>query len=311
MEQGSIITLTGGSGFVGTHLAYQLKALGYRVRVLGRSGGRDDLAALTGAEYVGADFNSATHLSEALSGSAAVINLIGILNEGTGEQNSFHYAHVVLPDRIMQACRDAGVPVYLHMGALNAGRGKSQYLQSKGEAESRVLAANDDALRTAVVRPSVIFGEGDSFFNRFAGLLKFAPLFPLGCSDAIMAPVCIDDVCSAFIDALGDASTAGQGFDLVGPKDYTLGDLIRYTGEASGHRRPVIGLPDFMARIQATLLGFVPGKPMTMDNYWSLQIPSTSDSPEARQSTSIESRVPDYLKLPMQAQWQQLRANNL
>lgn len=311
MGQGGIISLTGGSGFVGTHLAYQLRSRGYQVRVIGRSGGHKNLAGLTGADYISTDIQSSEKLNDAVAGSTAVINLIGILNEGKGERNSFHYVHVVLPDRIMQACQSAGVPTYLHMGALNAGQGKSVYLQSKGEAESRVLAANSESLRTAVIRPSVIFGEGDSFFNRFADLLKFAPLFPLGCSEAIMAPVCIDDVCAAFINTLSDSATAGKAFDLVGPRDYTLGNLVRYTGEASGHKRPVIGLPDVMARVQATLLGYVPGKPMTMDNYWSLQIPSTSDAPGARQSVTIESRVPEYLKLPIQKQWQRLRANTL
>ncbi|MDO6460875.1 complex I NDUFA9 subunit family protein [Granulosicoccaceae sp. 1_MG-2023] len=307
MATGDIITLMGGSGFVGTHLARRLGLCGYRVRVLCRSAPQPERAALTGAQYLQTDSDSFEKLNEAIAGSAAVINLIGILNEGADEKSTFHYAHVVLPQRITDACRSNKVPVLLHMGALNAGQGISLYLQSKAEAEARVLAANDGSLRTAVICPSIIFGEGDSFFNRFAALLKFAPFFPLGCADAVMAPVCVDEVCQAFIDALGEPASAAQRIDLAGPQDYTLAELVRFTGRVSGHKRPLIALPDLLARVQARLLGYVPGKPMTMDNYRSLQTPSTvaADSPRTR--ISIESRVPAYLGLPLHAQWQRLQ----
>src|SRR5690606_4508306 len=117
-------------------------------------------------------------------------------------------------------------------------------------------------------RPSVIFGPGDSFFNRFARLLKRVPLvFPLACPNARFAPVYVGDVAEAFARALKDPQLYGRRLALCGPREYTLQQLVAYTAECLGLRRLILPLPDFLSRIQAAIFDFVPGKPFSTDNY--------------------------------------------
>jgi NADH dehydrogenase len=145
----------------------------------------------------------------------------------------------------------------------------------------------------------VIFGPGDSFFNRFAGLLRLAgPVFPLACPGSRFAPVCVSDVAEAMYRAL-DAATTGERLELCGPQVYTLRELVEYTRDQLGLRCRIIGLGDTLSRLQARLLGILPGKPFSMDNYHSLQkdsvcvrnaLPTLGITP-----TPIAAVVPRYL----------------
>jgi NADH dehydrogenase len=146
----------------------------------------------------------------------------------------------------------------------------SHYLRSKGEAEDLLRAAAD--IDETILRPAVIFGEGDSFFNRFASLLRFVPLLPLACPNAKMQPVWVGDVVAAIALCLDHRSTIGKTMDLVGPEIFTLFQLVNKTARYKGWNRRVIGLPDWMSRLQGLLMDFVPGKPFSTDNYRSLQI---------------------------------------
>jgi NADH dehydrogenase len=160
------------------------------------------------------------------------------------------------------------------MSALRAGEGDSHYLQSRGRAERRVRASH---LAWTLFRPSVIAGPGDGLFCRFDTLLALAPALPIGRADARFQPVWIGDVVEAFARALGDDATIEQSYDLVGPEVMTLAEIVRMTAQARGRHRAVIALPDALGRMQAEIGEHLPGKPISRDNWRSLQLDSVSD----------------------------------
>ena len=289
------VTLIGGTGFVGTELAYRLAERFDDVVVLTRRAQRvRAFRVLPNLHAREADVHDPVSLAAALAGSAVVVNLVGILNESG--RATFARAHDELTARVVTACTEAGVERYLHMSALNADAeaGSSEYLRSKGRAEDHVRGA-PSGLGWTIFRPSIIFGERDSFFNRFAALLKGLPVFPLAVPDARMAPVWIGDVCRVMIDSIDDPAMLGETVSLCGPEEYTLRELVEYTARAAGHERPVIDLPDWAARLQASVMGALPGKPFSRDNYLSLQTDSVCPDGCPRQPTSIDAVVPRSL----------------
>jgi len=292
------VCVLGGTGFVGRHLVSRLVDDGYHVKVLSRRPQRHrDLMVLPTLELVEADVHDAEQLKQHVQGSDVVINLVGILNEKGHKGEGFDYAHRELACKLVKACNEKGVVRLLHMSALNADaeRGPSHYLRSKGEAENQVLTFSGPRFHATSFRPSVIFGAEDSFLNRFADLLKRTPLvFPLACPNARFAPVYVGDVVEAFVDALGDKSTYGQRYDLCGPHEYSLKELVTYVAQLTGRRRWVLGLPDRLSKLQATLLEYVPGKPFSLDNYRSLSLDSVCTD-GVRCSTSLEAVAPVYL----------------
>ena len=155
----------------------------------------------------------------------------------------------------------------LQMSSLNAGRGHSHYLKSRGEAEAAVKASG---LRWTIFEPSVIFGRGDGLFCRFADVLRLAPVLPLARAGCKFAPVYVGDVVTAFERALADDRTIGEVYELYGPEVFTLADIVRMTARQLGLRRWVLPLPDALGRLQALACDFVPGKPFSSDNYRSL-----------------------------------------
>jgi NADH dehydrogenase len=293
------ICVVGGTGFVGYHLVHRLAALGHSVKVITRRPERHrEFRLQDSVSLVQANPYDSNALQAVFSGSDTVINLAGILNE-TGS-SKFETVHAELPRIIVKAMRESAVSRLLHMSALNAdvNESHSRYLKSKGQGED--LVQQQPGARVTSFRPSVIFGPGDSFFNRFATLLRLAPpLFPLACADTRFAPVYVGDVVEAFVKALDDDSTIGQRLDLCGPRVYTLQQLVHYTARQIGKQTIVTGMPDFVARLQARALGLVPGKPFTMDNYYSLQKDSvcsgTALADLGIDAHSVETVVPAYL----------------
>ncbi len=292
------VTILGATGYVGVDLAARLNERGYHIKALTRRKCRHNkLLVLSNVDMIEADTHDPAVLTELFKGSDAVINLVGILNEAGNKTHTFEQAHVALVRSVVEACNKAGVSRYLHMSALNADadNGSSEYLRSKGKGENLAFELAGDSVSVTSIRPSVIFGQGDAFFNRFAGLLKSLPVFPLACPDSKLAPVFIGDVCQMMVSALEDQNTFGKSIDMVGPKDYSLRELVSYTARLSGLERKIVDLPDWAAKLQARIMGLIPGKPFSMDNYLSLQTDSVSDNPDARQPTSIEAIVPKYI----------------
>lgn len=294
----SQICILGGSGFVGQHLATQLNALGITSKILTRQRAKHkNILVLPRCEIVETDVYNTSSLSSHFEQCHTVINLVGILNESGHDGHGFRKAHVDLTRNVLQAAQQVGVKKILHMSALNAdaAKGLSCYLRTKGEAEDYLHTFHGDIDVTSF-RPSVIFGPGDSFFNRFATLLKLSPLFfPLACPNARFAPVYVGDVTEQFIRALNDSSYKQKRINLCGPDIYTLRELVEYTATALGLRRRIIGLPSVVAKIQALLMDYlVPTKPFSLDNYHSLLVDSIcSDSPPM--PTGIDAVVPGYL----------------
>jgi NADH dehydrogenase len=239
-----------------------------------------------------------------MQGHDAVINLVGILHSRDVKfpySRDFAEAHVELPKKIVAACKAAGVRRLVHMSALKADpKAPSEYLASKGDGEAIVRAAQGE-LDVTVFRPSVIFGLGDSFLSMFAKVLKLAPVFPLGFGHARFQPVWAADVADAFVDCLGDAATVGQAYDLVGPKIYTLRELVEYTAELCASKARIIPLSEGLAYLQAGLMWLAPNPMMSPDNLRSMQVDSVCEgdcqAPANWRPTALEAVAPTYIAM--------------
>jgi NADH dehydrogenase len=211
----------------------------------------------------------------------AVINLVGTLQDAREMPYgpNFQRVHVDLPRRIVAACRRHGVKRLLHMSALGADpAGPSMYQRSKGDGERVVM---DSGLDWTVFRPSVVFGPNDHFLNLFARVQRMAPFVPLACADARFQPVYVDDVATAFVNALDNPATVRHAYPLVGPRVYTLAELMRFAGRASGHPRWIVPLPEGLGRMQAALFEHLPGAPISRDNLDSMRVDNISAEPVA------------------------------
>ncbi len=297
------ICLLGGTGFVGKRLTARLSEAGHDIVVLTRRATRHrDILVLPTARLVEGDVHHADFLHRQFEGRDTVINLIGILNEKGRSGKGFMRAHAELPEKIIEAGRAAGVRRLLHMSALHASRlAPSHYLRTKALGEETVHRAENPDFHVTSFRPSVIFGPGDGFLNRFAGLLRLAPgVFPLACPGARFQPVYVEDVVRVFVDSLENHKTFGQRYDLCGPKVYTLREIVEYVAKLVGKRVSIVGLPDGLSYLQAAMLEFAPGKPFSLDNYRSLQIDSVCEKgfPEVFDitTTSLEEIAPGYLR---------------
>lgn len=272
------VCLLGGTGFVGRHLIPRLANNGWRVVLLTRNAARHrELKVLPALRIVQGDVYNPKFLRQHIAGCAAVINLVGILNERGRDGSGFERAHVEMTGKAIAACQETGVRRLLQMSALKAGDGPSHYLRTKGEAESIVRRAQD--IDATILQPSVIFGADDSFVNRFAALLRVPSyLFLLPHATARMQPVYIKDVVAAFARSIDNPGTYGKTFELGGQEVYSLRELIELIAKSLGLRRKVVGVPDGLARILAFVMDFVPGKPFSTDNFRSLTINSICDS---------------------------------
>lgn len=268
------IVVLGGTGFVGSHMVPRLQRDGHTITVLSRNREKHrELGVLPRVNVANANVHDRADLSRHLVGADAVINLVGILNEAGNDGHGFHKAHVELTETLIAACAMAGVSRLLQMSALRAGEGESFYLKTRGAAEARVKAS---PLAWTIFRPSVMFGEGDGLFCRFATLLRMTPVLPLARADAKFAPVFVGDVAEAFARALVHKHTVGRVYELPGPRVIGLGDLVRWTAQLLGKRRLVIPLPDTLGLMQAYIGEWLPGKPISRDNFRSLKLDSTS-----------------------------------
>ena len=290
------IAILGGSGFVGSELCRRLTAEGHTIRVLSRklatATAISDLPNLTlhhCPEY------SASELVRETQSCDVLINLIGILNEKGRDGSGFDAAHYAITQNALQACISNTIPRMLQLSALHADvDGPSHYLRSKGKAETLLNNCRD--IDITIFKPSVIFGPGDSFLNRFADLLRFTPgIFPLACGNARFAPVYVGDVVTAMANSLEQIDSYGNSYELCGPNIYTLKQLVELTGKFSGHSRWVISLPPTLSKLQAMMLELVPGKPMSVDNFRSLSLDSVCGECTPC-PTSLESIAPSYLK---------------
>ena len=290
------ILVVGGSGFVGRHLVAALAARGASVTVPTRRRDRArHLILLPTVEVIEADVSDANTLAELAAGRDAVVNLAGILHGP-----DFKPAHVELAQAVVNACRGAGVKRLLHMSALGADpAAPSEYLRSKGVGEQAVLAADD--LEVSVFRPSVIFGPEDKFLNLFAQLSALFPVLGLAAPEARFQPVYVGDVVKAMLAALDNRDAAGKRYDLCGPHECTLRELMAFVCAVTGRRRLIVGMPDSLAWLQAWVMELLPVKLLTRDNLLSMRVPSVCRScnggafPFGIQPVALEAVAPAWL----------------
>lgn len=296
----------GGTGFIGSYLVARLSEAGVRVIVPTRRLHRArHLVFLPRVEVVQADIADNDTLRRLLRGTDAAINLVGVLHSRRGMPygEDFRRAHVELPRRIVAACADCGVGRYLHMSALGAAAdGPSMYQRSKADGE--IAARSAPSVAATIFRPSVVFGPGDAFLTMFARLQKYLPCLPLAGADTDFQPIYVGDVAQAFVNALRDPKTRHQVYHLGGPQIYPLADLVRMAGRYAGHVRPVFGIPDGVARLQARLFELLPGDPlisrdnldsMRVDNVVDPAIQATTAAALGLKLTPLEAVAPHYL----------------
>lgn len=301
MRHESILVI-GGSGFIGSHIVAQLAATGRRVIVPTRRYHRArHLLVLPTVQLVETDIFDPLALDRLMRPADAVINLVGVLHSPAGQPwgPSFERAHVELPRRLVAACQRQGLKRFLHMSALGVDEhGPSMYQRSKAAGEKIMRAAT--GLELTSFRPSVVFGPEDNFLNMFAQLQSLLPVLALGGVETKFQPVFVGDVAQAFVHSLDDPKTIGQTYELVGPHVYTMRELLYLAGSYSGHARPVIALPDTLARMQAFMLEHVPGGPlMSRDNLDSMKVDNIATgrypTPPEWHPVPLEAVAPRYL----------------
>ena len=296
------ICVIGGTGFVGTQLITELVNQGHSVKVITRRPERHrHLRTLPNVKIVSIDFFGNKVLERQIDTYDVVINLAGILNPSG--KNNFEQVHENVALRVAEATKAVDTPRLLHMSALNAGENApSEYLRSKGRAQNKVFAI--DGLHVTTFSPSVIFGVGDSFFNRFAQLLKFMPgYFPLTCASARFAPIYIGDVVDAFINSIDKPQAYGKNYNLCGPESFSLQELVKYTAKQINSNCTIVPLNRFFSKPLAMFMGIFPGAPITLDNYRSMLVDSVCSDADSSdlsdelgvQLHSIDSVVPKYL----------------
>ena len=267
------ILILGGTGFVGRHLCEKLAELPYRVTIVTRRRSKaQHLQMLPMVDIAEATSIEGAALMHLLAEHDGVVNLVAILH---GNEAAFEKAHVQLPLELARACDAAGQRRVVHISALGASvDSASMYQRSKARGEAVLRGSGLDV---TVLRPSVIFGSEDKFLNTFASLQKVFPVIPLAGSSARFQPVWVEDVATAIVKCLEDKSTIGQTFEACGPEVFTLKQLVQLAGQYSGHDKPLMGLPDWLARIQAALMEFAPGEPiMSRDNLEAMKVDNVS-----------------------------------
>jgi uncharacterized protein YbjT (DUF2867 family) len=294
------ICLLGGTGFVGRHAAARLVAAGHDVTILTRARDRNrSLLVLPTLRMVEGDPFDPGTLVAAMSGVDTVVNLVGIINERRRGDSGFERVHVEFTRMALAAAHDAGVPRYVQVSALKAGPDRrSRYLRTKSEAEREV---RESSLGWTILQPSVIFGPDDQFSQRLARLMRRLPALPLVRPNVRIAPVFVGDVAQAITRVIEAPAAVGQTYQLCGPRVYSLREAVTLIGRTAGAPKPVLRIPDTLARLMARVMEFVPGKPFSLDNYLALSVHSIcdSDAPGLRalgiSPTGLESGLRLYL----------------
>ncbi|MBC8038155.1 MAG: complex I NDUFA9 subunit family protein [Rhizobiales bacterium] len=301
-----LITLIGGSGFVGRHVARALAKRGYRIRVACR---RPDLAGHvqplgTPGQVmpVQANVRYPASLAAACDGAYAVINLTGVLYS-SGAQ-SFDAIHTFGAEASARAAKGAKARLFIQMSALGTSPDSaSDYAKSKTEGEIRAKASFPGAI---VIRPSIIFGPEDTFFNRFAALSRFAPALPLiGGGGTKFQPVFVGDVAEAFARLVDRGEASAKTYELGGPEVLTFKQLMEFTLKTIVRKRLLVSVPWAVARLQAMVLGLLPKPLLTVDQVELLKTDNVVSDEAARENrtlaglgidaSGIEAIVPSYL----------------
>jgi len=301
MMTNPLITVIGGTGFLGRHTVRALARAGFRVRVAVRYPNQGFFLLPMGhvgqIALVKCNLRNREQVAAAVRGTDAVINLAGVLYS-RGRQ-SFAAVHVEGAATIAEVARAAGAASLVHVSAIGANPdAQSNYAASKGQGEQRVREAFPAA---TILRPSIVFGPEDDFFNRFAALARVLPALPLiGGGHTKFQPVFVGDVASAVMRVLNDPATRARTYELGGPAVYTFKELMQIVLRETCRRRLLLPIPYSVATFEAFLLQFLPKPLLTPDQVTLLRsdnIVSTADTLSSLgiEPTSVEAVVPTYL----------------
>ncbi len=273
LSSSSVVTIFGGSGFIGRSLVFRLARTGATIRVVARN--PKSALSTQPAGNVGqvvpfaADVTKAGDVERAVEGATHVVNLVGILAEGGGRR-SFEVMHGEVPGLIAEAAAKHGVLSLVHVSAIGASPdGPSAYGRSKAKGEAALRAAYPEAV---ILRPSVVFGPEDAFFNRFGRMARFAPVLPLVGPDTRFQPVYVEDVTAALAQTLQEGAHRGQTFELGGPAVYTFRECLEILLKEIQRDKRFLVLPFGLAEMQGKLLGWLPNAPITYDQVQSLKV---------------------------------------
>jgi NADH dehydrogenase len=290
------ICIIGGSGFVGRAIVHEAIRHGHQVTVACRHPERARDLQVEGVRLAKADITDGRGLDEAVQGADVVINLVGLLFEKG--RYSFEAAHVRGTEHILRACKQAGIRQYLHMSALGAGQTPaSAYARTKGDAEGRV---RQSGLDWTIFRPSIIYGSGDSFFNKFKQMTAIMPVLPVISGNTRFQPVWVGDVARAFVASIGNRHATGQTYELGGPDVFTFRELLEILMRVLERKRLLISVPDFAAKIMAAVMQFLPTPLLTPDQLVLLRKDNVVEG-EAfpaifGQPVALETMLPTYIR---------------
>jgi uncharacterized protein YbjT (DUF2867 family) len=262
--RGKVVVLLGGSGFFGRHVAQELLACGARLRIVSRNPQRayslKTLGNLGQVQFGRVDVTRPETLVPAFVGADAVVNLVGAF---AGELDALQGAGA---GRIAAAAKAAGAQAFVHISALGADSASPvDYARTKAEGEAAVLSAFPTA---TILRPAILFGSDDNFVNRFASLISSIPVMPVFGPEAKMQPVFVDDAAKAVVAALENpAAHGGKTFEIAGPEVITMLDFNRKIATAVGRERLFAELPDAVSGAIAKLIGWLPGAPITTEQW--------------------------------------------
>lgn len=261
---GKLVTLFGGGGFLGRHAAQALMQAGARVRVVQRhpqqAYGVRALGNLGQCQLVSADAADAGAAARAAQGSDAIVNLVGIL------KGDFDRAHRQVSASVAAAASSVGAQALIQISAIGAdAESPSAYGRSKAAGEE---AARSAFPGTTILRPSIVFGRGDQFINRFAAMMMLSPVVPVISGATRFQPVYVGDVADAIVAAIADQGAhRGKTCELGGPQVLSMRGLMEWIAEATGRDPIFVDVPDFAASLLAKATGWLPGAPITRDQF--------------------------------------------
>ncbi|MEQ8394173.1 complex I NDUFA9 subunit family protein [Thalassobaculum sp.] len=264
--QGKLVTVFGASGFVGRNIVRELAARGARVNAACRDAERAKFLRTMGSvgqvTPMRADVTDPAAVARAVAGADVVISLVGILYPSG--RNTFEAAQGTAPGTIAKAAAAAGATAMIHVSAIGADPdSRSVYARTKAAGEAAVRAAFPSA---TILRPSIVFGPDDSFFNRFAAMAQVSPILPLfGGGSTRFQPVYVDDVADAAIAVLDRSDAAGAIFELGGPTIYTFRQLLELMQAHTRRNRKLLPVPFWAASVLAGVLELLPVPPVTRD----------------------------------------------
>jgi uncharacterized protein YbjT (DUF2867 family) len=284
----TVVTVFGGSGFVGRYVVQALARAGCRIKVAVR---RPELAlhvqplgAVGQIAILQANVRDAKSVAEAVRGADWVVNLVGIL-QPSGRQR-FKAVHADAPETIAKAAAAAGAAGFIQVSAIGADRvARSAYARTKGEGEMRALAVFP---QTVVLRPSLVFGPEDQFFNRFASLAATSPILPVIGGSTRFQPVYVGDVARAVAAAVAGQATEGAVYELGGPAVYTFRQILEKVCEWTQRSPALVPVPFFIAKLQAFFLQILPGAPITLDQVRMLQRDNVVSAEAIRDQRTLE-----------------------